>query len=73
MPTTEERIKITLNGAAIEIPGEQTLGHLLDDRKLDRRMIAVEYNGEILPRRYFDETIVAAGDVLEIVQMVGGG
>ena len=35
--------------------------------------IAVERNGEIVPRRTYGETVLQDGDVLEIVSFVGGG
>ena len=35
--------------------------------------IAVERNGEIVPRNRYGETLLADGDVLEIVSFVGGG
>ncbi|MDG2990314.1 sulfur carrier protein ThiS [Candidatus Synechococcus calcipolaris G9] len=37
------------------------------------RLIAIEYNGEILHRQYWDTTVVKSGDRLEIVTIVGGG
>ena len=73
MQETEKQIKITLNGAEIGIEPGISLGQLIDNRGLERRMIAIEYNGEILPRHAYDDTPLKAGDVLEIVQMVGGG
>lgn len=35
--------------------------------------IAVERNGEIIPRTDYAEVILADGDTLEVVQFVGGG
>lgn len=34
---------------------------------------AVEYNGEILPRSMYGETVIKEGDIIEIVAFVGGG
>ncbi len=70
---TEKQITITMNGTEIPVDSGQTLGQLVDSRGLERRMIAVEYNGEIIPRLDYDETMVHEGDTLEIVHMVGGG
>ncbi len=64
---------ITLNGKEIEVAPGTTIGALLDAREIERRMVAVELNGEIIPRYDFDETGIAAGDHLELLQMVGGG
>lgn len=40
---------------------------------LNPRLIAVEYNGEILHRQHWDSTYLQIGDRLEIVTIVGGG
>ena len=40
---------------------------------LEGKRIAVERNGEIVPRSRYADTPVAAGDSLEIVGAVGGG
>jgi len=68
-----DSITIQLNGADVPAAQGATLGQLLDARGVERRMIAVEYNGEILPRYEYDNVILNDGDRLEIVQMVGGG
>lgn len=68
-----DTIIVELNGIEITIAEGTTLGGLIDSRGIERRMIAIEYNAEILPRRDYDLTILNDGDRLEIVQMVGGG
>lgn len=35
--------------------------------------IAVEYNGEILPKADYDKTVIASSDNIEIVEFMGGG
>lgn len=35
--------------------------------------IAVEYNGEILPKSDYDKTVIASSDDIEIVEFMGGG
>lgn len=71
--TNEQIITLTLNGRPTGVAPGTSLGKLLDDQGIIRRMIAIEYNGEILPRHRYDETILGDGDELEVVQMVGGG
>jgi sulfur carrier protein len=66
-------VQLTLNGAPISVERGTTLGGMIDTRGIVRTMIAVEYNGEILPRHQYDEVVLNDGDQLEIVQMVGGG
>jgi len=71
--TVSTTVFISLNGAAVSVPSGTTLGGFLDQRDIVRRMVAVEYNGEILPRWNWDDTNLSDGDVLEVVQAVGGG
>lgn len=40
---------------------------------MNPRLVAVEYNGEILHRQFWDITMIEEGDRLEIVTIVGGG
>ena len=51
----------------------QTLAAYLAGTSYDPQRIAVERNGEIVPRRTYGETVLRDGDVLEIVSFVGGG
>lgn len=64
---------ITLNGEEYDHFGEPTVTGLLASLELEARKIAVERNREIVPRSLYDDTPVAAGDRIEIVQFVGGG
>ena len=73
MQRTDKKIQIQLNGASVQVDEGISLGELIELRGLERRMIAVEYNTEIIPRYDYDTTIVQDGDQLEIVHMVGGG
>lgn len=41
--------------------------------RLTGKRLAIELNGEIVPRSQFSATLLADGDVLEIVGAVGGG
>ena len=43
------------------------------DLQLAGKRVAVERNGEIVPRSRFSQTALAGGDRLEIVVAVGGG
>jgi thiamine biosynthesis protein ThiS len=71
--TDTATITVQLNGIDVTVAAGTTLGGLIDSKGIERRMIAVEHNAEILPRHAYDETILNDGDRLEIVQMVGGG
>lgn len=71
--TSGTTVQVRLNGATVDVPCGVALSELLESRGIIRRMVAVEYNGEILPRHAWDDTRIQSGDVLEVVQMVGGG
>jgi sulfur carrier protein len=49
------------------------LPNFLASLGLNPRLVAVEYNGEILHRQYWDTTRLQPNDRLEIVTIVGGG
>ena len=64
---------ISVNGQLEPLDGAASVGDLLDRMSLRDKRIAVERNGEIVPRSVFDQTALAPGDRLEIVIAVGGG
>ncbi|TWO81863.1 thiamine biosynthesis protein ThiS [Denitratisoma oestradiolicum] len=64
---------ITLNGEARELATVATLSDLLASMNLVGKRVAVERNGEIVPKSLHGETRLASGDVVEIVTAVGGG
>lgn len=66
-------IAITVNGARQEVPGPMTVDQLLDHLRTDRRMVAVERNGQLVRRGEFATPRVVDGDQIEIVSFVGGG
>jgi len=66
-------IRITLNGAPRELPAPLTFTQLIDELALAGRRLAVERNGEIVPRSLFADARLADGDRVEVVIAVGGG
>jgi len=66
-------IQIMVNGSGQSHPGPLTVGDLLQQMALGGKKIAVERNGEIVPRAAHAATVLADGDRLEIVVAVGGG
>jgi sulfur carrier protein len=66
-------VTIQINGKPQAFTAGQTLPTLLIQLNLNPRLIAIEYNGEILHRQFWDTTPVKEGDRLEIVTIVGGG
>ena len=66
-------VSVTLNGVAREFPAALTFSQLLDELSLAGRRLAIERNGEILPRSRFADARLAEGDRIEVVIAVGGG
>ncbi len=64
---------IQFNGKAIEDFDGRALTELLSANRYKTALIAVEYNGAILPKDQYDKTILKDGDTLEVVSFVGGG
>jgi sulfur carrier protein len=66
-------IDVTVNGKAHRFEQPLEISALLARLALTGRKIAVERNGEIVPRSAHADTRIAHGDRLEIVVAVGGG
>jgi len=49
------------------------VARLIEQLELEGKRIALERNGEIVPRSQFDQVALTDGDALEIVVAVGGG
>ena len=64
---------IILNGDPYPLHADTALTALLERLNMRRMRVAVELNHEIVPRARYDETIVRAGDHVEIINFVGGG
>jgi sulfur carrier protein len=64
---------IILNGESRECAAQTQLGALLETLGVAGKKIAVERNGEIVPRSRHADTALMDGDRLEIVVAVGGG
>jgi len=65
-------VEIVFNGAAVVVAAA-TLEELLRELGVGTERVAVERNRELVPRRQWGTTALAAGDRIEVVQMVGGG
>ena len=66
-------IEITINGAARQIPMPLNMMQLLEHMQLGGKRVAIERNGEIVPRSQYTHVELAQGDQIEIVVAVGGG
>ena len=65
--------RLTVNGEPVDVPLGTTVTALLDSIDAAGKRVAVERNGEIVPRSRHGSTLLATGDRLEIVIAVGGG
>ena len=65
--------KIQLNGKKIIIKTKLTIMDLLFKYKLNKKKIAVEYNGIIHPKIKYKKKYLKNNDRLEIVHFIGGG
>ena len=66
-------IPVSVNGEPKQLAHELNIVQLLDVLQLAGKKVAVERNGEIVPRSRYADTRIGAGDQLEIVVAVGGG
>ena len=67
-------MNITINGNAKQFDSENmTVSALVLTLDLTGKRLAIEKNGEIVPRSQFDAVHLQEGDTLEIVGAVGGG
>lgn len=67
------QITLQVNGESRNCLPQTLLPDLLQQLGFNPRLIAVEYNGEILHRQFWSQTEIQPGDRLEIVTIVGGG
>ena len=66
-------IALTINGERRSFEASLTVAQLIEHLELAGKRIALERNGEIVPRGNFAGQHLADGDRLEIVVAVGGG
>lgn len=66
-------LTVRVNGEAMELSTGMSLSQLLNQLEITTRHVAVELNLEIVPFERHAECILADGDKLEVVTLVGGG
>jgi sulfur carrier protein len=71
--STLATVRLTVNGEPLEVPRGTSVTALLDSMDTAGKRVAVERNGEIVPRSQHASTRLEAGDRVEIVIAVGGG
>ena len=66
-------LTLTVNGEEKQCPPATTLPQFLELQGMNPKLVAVEYNGQILHRQRWANTVMAQDDNLEVVTIVGGG
>lgn len=66
-------MNIEVNGDTQTIGDGLTVAQLLDELGYGEKRVAVERNGELVPKSRHGQQAVEAGDRIEIVQAIGGG
>ncbi|MGC2456751.1 MAG: sulfur carrier protein ThiS [Gallionellaceae bacterium] len=66
-------IAVSINGSAQTFDQALSIAELIQQMKLAGKRIAIERNGEIVPRSQYAQQMLVSGDRLEIVVAVGGG
>ena len=66
-------VAIRVNGRAEALPEPATLEGLVDALSLTGQRLAIEHNGQIIPRSVWSVTAIADEDCIEIVKAIGGG
>ena len=64
---------IIVNGKEINLTEDTTVAEYLEQNQYQVKRIAVELNGDILPKYSYSDTMLEDGDRLEVVTFVGGG
>ena len=66
-------IKFILNGKNFELENDISVYDFLAQNGYELKFIALERDGEILPKKLWHESFMSEGKVYEIVTLVGGG
>ena len=63
---------VKINGSELDVAGK-TVAEYLAGASYSLERVAVELNGEIVPKAEYGRTVLADGDSVEVVSFVGGG
>lgn len=64
---------LTVNGQPTQLPPNATVAQLVDRLGLAHAACAVEVNKRLVPKRDHPAKVLADGDTVEVVTLVGGG
>ena len=63
---------VKINGETLDVAGK-SISEYLTLAGYNLMRVAVELNGDIVPKSQYEDTILKDGDSLEVVSFVGGG
>ena len=66
-------LSIVVNGSSRICTDQATVADLIRELALEGKRVAIERNGEIVPKSRLADTLLANGDRIEVVRAVGGG
>ncbi|GAA4580602.1 sulfur carrier protein ThiS [Planotetraspora phitsanulokensis] len=66
-------MKVTINGGAVELPGEATVGEAVRTLTAMTSGVAVAVNGEVVSRSAWESTRLSESDLVEVLTAVQGG
>jgi sulfur carrier protein len=66
-------IEVWINGETRSFPAPLSVGNMLDEWGLPSNRVAVEVDQLLVPRSEHDLRLIAGGEKVEIVTLVGGG
>lgn len=64
---------VRINGNDIERMEGKSIAEYLREAGYDVKRVAVERNGEIVPKKSYEEVVITEADTIEVVSFVGGG
>ena len=64
---------ITINGEKLDNIAGMTVAAYLMGNGYDRNRVAVEVDGEIVPKMQYESTVLRDDNIVEVVSFVGGG
>ena len=67
------QVQVRVNGEELRLPQGASVSALLEHLKVATPRVAVERNRELVPKSAYASTSLSEGDVLEVVEFVGGG
>lgn len=66
-------MKLVVNGKAVEAEDNTKLSEFISVRRLQPEMVIVELNEKVVRKDAWEKTLLAEGDCIELVSLVGGG